>query len=128
MRLGCPHCAHAQWLRRAPRQSCGASERVSGSGVQLSGFCGSLREAAPELGISRKGKGREGWGGEGGQQVGEGRGSGLHLAGSCRELAAGDSIRPPAGRLLCSPLGAAAPASWPGSLSSAGSSLPSAGA
>lgn len=69
MRLGCPHCAHAQWLRRAPRQSCGASERVSGSGVQLSGFCGSLREAAQKLGISRKGKGREGVG-EGGERGG----------------------------------------------------------
>lgn len=78
MRLGCPHCAHAQWLRRAPRQSCGASERVSGCGVQLSVFCGSLREAAPELGISRKGKGREevGEGERGGRTAGRG-GAGL---------------------------------------------------
>lgn len=95
MRLGCPHCAHAQWLRRALRQSCGASERVSGSGVQLSGFCGSLREAALELGISRKGKGGGGVGAAGRGR----RGSGLHLAGSCRELAAGDCARPPEGRL-----------------------------
>uniref|UniRef100_A0ABK0M2A9 Recombination signal binding protein for immunoglobulin kappa J region n=3 Tax=Rattus norvegicus TaxID=10116 RepID=A0ABK0M2A9_RAT len=44
----------------APRQSCGASERVSGGLVQFSGFCGSLREAVQELGISWKAKGREG--------------------------------------------------------------------
>lgn len=92
VRLGCPHCAHAQWLRRAPRQSCGASERASGGVVQLSGFCGSLQEAAQELGISRKGQGREGeWGGS---QVGEGRGAGLHLAGSRGEHAAGGGTGP----------------------------------
>lgn len=92
MRLGCPHCAHAQRLTRAPRQSCGARERVSGGEVQLSGFCGSLQEAALELGISRKGKGREGE--RGGAQVGAGRGSGLHLAGSCGVRAAGGRAEP----------------------------------
>lgn len=119
----------------APRQSCGASERVSGGLVQFSGFCGSLREAVQELGISWKAKGREGE--QGGSQVGEGRGwaLGLHLP-RCSWQAAGDRVRPPPEELLLgghlhactytSILQAGCCLEFLGSRSSAGSSLPSA--
>lgn len=132
MRLGCPHCAHAQWRERAA-----PILRRFGAGFGRSSPVFRVlwlpAEAVQELGISWKAKGGEGE--QGGWQVGEGHGSGLHLP-RCPGRAAGDRVRSPPEELL---LGRHLPActytyilqagcchEFPGSRSSAGSSLPSA--